>query len=148
MLLIQPVITFSHRHFFMCVYTVFITDSQLFIFPPSRHSSFVFCAYFLFTPCLIFHLSFGFFSTSNSCVSRPCLWPRQGPWRPDLVLIPWWSWMGVRYLFAVQFSPHPLPQMIFPHCWAPATNLSSAFSVTEWEIKMWYCCWCSSICRA
>lgn len=33
MLLIQAVITFSHGHFF-CLYTVFITDFQLFIFFP------------------------------------------------------------------------------------------------------------------
>lgn len=73
MLLIQAVITFSHGHFF-CLYTVFITDFQLFIFFPfSCYPSLFFFADFFWPSCLIFHLLFGFFFASNSCVSRPSL---------------------------------------------------------------------------
>lgn len=63
MLLVQPVITFSHRHFF-CVSALFITDSQLFIFSPLLSSLPLLLCLFIFSLLVLFFICPLFISPS------------------------------------------------------------------------------------
>lgn len=151
MLLVQPVITFSHRHFFCVSALCLLQTLNYSFFLLSCHPSLFFSAYLFFPSwsyfssvlCFFLHLYFLCFQTisltrtkaPDMLKTRPCPHPQR-------IL----ASSGISSLHSI-FSP-PLPQPIFPHCRAPATNLPSAFSVTEWEIKMWYRCYCSSICCA
>lgn len=105
MLLIQAVITFSHRNFSVSTPCLLQTFNYSF-FPLSCYPSLFFFAYLSWSPCLIFHLLFGFFSSSNSCVSRHLSDLDKDP--EDQTLSPSLDYFGItplRSIFSPPFAP-------------------------------------------
>lgn len=112
MLLIQPVITFSHRHFFLCVCTVFITDPQLFIFSPLLSSLplllslFIFPSWSYFSPVLwlFLHLCSSISISLTTAMARDGLKPPCPHSQMNFLAVD---------ISSVQFSPHLCPSPFF-----------------------------------
>lgn len=106
MLLIQAVITFSHGHFF-CLYTVFITDFQLFIFSPLLLSlPLLLCQFFSGLLVLFFICSLAFSSPLIS-VYLDCLFDLDKD-PEDQTLSPSLDYFGIsplRSIFSPPFAP-------------------------------------------